>query len=46
MTNVPGGAITWSFDGGGNYNSANGSAMVTITKATATVTVNGYTGGI
>ena len=42
VTNVPGGAITWSFDAGANYNLANGSATVTITKATATISVPDY----
>ena len=44
VTNVPGGAITWSFDAGVNYNTAAGSTTVTITKADATVNVTGYTG--
>src|SRR5678815_2972347 len=34
----------WSFAGGMNYNDANGTVDDNINKATATVTVNGYTG--
>jgi hypothetical protein len=40
VTDVPGGSITWSFDAGTNYNTANGSAMVTITQAPSTTTVS------
>lgn len=42
VTNVPGGLISWSFDAGTNYNTATGSATVTITKANAVCTINGY----
>src|SRR5206468_3228418 len=45
FTNVPGGTATWTFtDATGNYNNANGTAAIVISKANATVTVNGYTG--
>jgi hypothetical protein len=44
VTNVPGGTISWSFDAGANYNTASGSATVTITKASATISVSGYSG--
>ena len=44
FTNVPGGTANWAFAGGINYNDANGSAAVVISKANATVVVNGYTG--
>lgn len=33
-TNVPGGSTTWTFNGGTNYNDANGTTTVTINKAT------------
>ena len=44
FTNVPGGTANWTFTGDGNYNDASGTAAIVITKADATVTVNGYTG--
>ena len=44
FTNVPGGTANWSFAGNGNYNPASGTANIVITKANATITVNGYTG--
>ncbi len=45
FTNVPGGTATWAFtDTTGNYNNTSGTAAIVITKAEATVTVNGYTG--
>ena len=44
FTNVPGGTANWTFTGGTNYNNQNGTAVIVINKATATVTVNGYTG--
>jgi hypothetical protein len=44
FTNVPGGTANWTFDGNGNYNSANGTAAITISKANAAITVDGYTG--
>src|SRR5204862_463250 len=43
-TNVPGGAVHWTFDGDTNYNSAFGDATVTITKIDATIVVTGYSG--
>lgn len=45
FTSAPGGAANWAFtDATGNYKDASGSAAITISKADATVTVNGYTG--
>ncbi len=45
FTNVPGGTANWTFtDATGNYNNASGTAAIVISKADATVTVNGYTG--
>ena len=45
FTNVPGGTANWTFtDVTGNYNDASGTAAIVITKADATITVNGYTG--
>src|SRR6185369_517278 len=44
FTDVPGGTAHWSFAGGTNYNNDAGDAAIVISKATATVTVNGYTG--
>ena len=45
FTNVPGGTANWTFtDVTGNYNNAGGTAVITISKADATVTINGYTG--
>lgn len=44
FTNAPGGTANWSFAGGTNYNDKNGTASIVINKATATVSVNGYTG--
>jgi hypothetical protein len=44
FTNVPGGTASWSFSGGTNYKDQSGSAAITIGKAHAIVTVNGYTG--
>jgi hypothetical protein len=43
-TNVPGGPVTWTFDGDNNYNSASGSVDMKIAKVNATVNVSGYTG--
>src|SRR4030095_12184559 len=37
-TNVPGGTANWTFDGDTNYNTANGSVEIEISKATPTVT--------
>src|SRR5262249_53337557 len=39
-TNVPGGSVTWTFDGDNNYNSASGSVDVKIAKVNATVNVS------
>ena len=44
FTNVPGGTAHWTFDGNGNYNSANGDVAIVISKADAVCTVNGWTG--
>src|SRR4029079_689503 len=44
VSNVPGGTANWSFSGGTNYNDQSGTAAIVITKAEATVTVNGYSG--
>src|SRR6185295_551337 len=44
FTDVPGGTANWTFNGGTNYNNESGTAAIVISKATATVTVNGYTG--
>ena len=42
FTNVPGGSVPWSFTHQ-NYVSQSGTAAITITAATAAITVNGYT---
>src|SRR5215213_5305347 len=42
-TNVPGGSIHWTFTNT-NYGDQNGDATVTITKATAVITVTGFSG--
>jgi len=45
FTDAPGGTAHWTFtDQTGNYNDASGDVAITITKANATVIVNGYTG--
>ncbi len=44
FTNVPGGTANWTFAGNSNYNESNGTAAIVLSKANATVTVNGYTG--
>ncbi len=45
FTNVPGGTANWTFtDVTGNYNDASGTAAIVISKADATIVVNGYTG--
>src|SRR5206468_3853600 len=44
FTDVPGGIAHWTFAGNTNYAPASGDATITITQATATVSVNGYTG--
>ena len=42
FTDVPGGTANWTFDGDTNYNPDSGSAGVTITKATATISATPY----
>ena len=44
FANVPGGTANWSFAGNTNYKSASGSVAISISKADASCTVNGYTG--
>src|SRR5207244_1107965 len=44
FTNVPGGTANWTFDGNGNYNSDSAMAAIVISKANATIAVDGYTG--
>jgi hypothetical protein len=44
FTDVPGGTTHWTFTGGTNYNDTSGDAAITINKANATVSVEGYTG--
>ena len=44
FTNAPGGTASWTFIGGTNYNDQNGTALIGIAKADATVTVTGYSG--
>jgi hypothetical protein len=47
FTSVPGGTAHWTFNAdnsNGNYNSASGDATITISQATASITVNGYAG--
>jgi hypothetical protein len=44
FTDAPGGTTNWTFTGGTNYNDQSGSTAIVITKADATVIVNGYTG--
>ncbi len=44
FTNVSGGTAHWTFTGGTNYNDQNGDVAIVLSKANATVTVNGYTG--
>ncbi|MEK6752680.1 MAG: sortase, partial [Chloroflexota bacterium] len=45
FTDVPGGIANWTFtDVTGNYTNASGSVAIVITKADATIVVNGYTG--
>lgn len=43
FTDVPGGTATWTFAGNSNYNSASGTAAVTITNAPTTTTAIGGT---
>ena len=44
FTDAPGGTANWSFAGDANYNAKSGSVAIVISKANATVSVNGYTG--
>jgi hypothetical protein len=44
FTDVPGGTANWSFAGDDNYEPANGSATITITRATALISVAGFSG--
>jgi hypothetical protein len=44
FTEYPGGTAHWSFDAGANYETAEGDAAINISKATASITVNGYSG--
>jgi hypothetical protein len=44
FTDVPGGTVNWTFDGGINYNDQSGSVAIVINKADAVVTVSGYSG--
>ncbi|WP_281225854.1 T9SS type A sorting domain-containing protein [Flavobacterium aquiphilum] len=44
FTNVPGGTANWTFTGGTNYNDQSGSVTIAISKATASIVVNGYAG--
>ena len=40
--NVPGGAANWTFNGGDNYVTENGSVQIVINQATATINVKPY----
>jgi hypothetical protein len=44
FADVPGGTAHWTFAGNTNYAPASGDATIAITKATAAITVTGYTG--
>ncbi|HYT74506.1 MAG TPA: hypothetical protein VEL79_07150, partial [Vicinamibacterales bacterium] len=44
FTDYPGGTAHWTFAGGTNYNNQNGNAAIVLNKATANVTVHGYSG--
>jgi hypothetical protein len=44
FTNAPGGTAHWTFTGGSNYHNTQGDVAITISKATATVAVEGYAG--
>lgn len=44
FTDYPGGTANWTFTGGTNYTDQSGTAAIVINKATATCTINGYTG--
>src|SRR5690606_20067697 len=43
FTNVPGGEVAWSFENN-NYTAQNGTVDIVITKANATIAVDGYEG--
>ena len=42
FTNVPGGPANWTFNGGDNYVTKNGSVQIVINQATATIVVTPY----
>src|SRR5206468_4860592 len=44
FTDAPGGTAHWTFANAPNYVPASGDAAIAITRATAPLTVNGYTG--
>src|SRR5438094_190889 len=44
FTDVPGGTAHWTFAGNANYAPAAGDVSITVTQATASMSVNGYTG--
>ena len=44
VIDVPGGLVAWNFDAGANYLTDSGSERVTITPATAVISVIGYSG--
>src|SRR5262249_6869824 len=44
FTHGPGGTAHWTFTGNGDYIDQSGDVAIVITKANATVTVNGYNG--
>ncbi|WP_406699643.1 PKD domain-containing protein [Singulisphaera sp. Ch08] len=44
FTDAPGGTASWTFNGGTNYNDQSGDVSISIAKANAVVTVNGYSG--
>lgn len=44
FTNAPGGSAHWTFAGHPNYSNESGDVPITITPATATIVVNGFTG--
>ena len=47
FANAPGGTANWVFtDATGNYNDASGSVAIVISKADATVSVTGFSGGV
>src|SRR5207244_362339 len=44
FTGVPGGTAHWSFSGNNNYATRNGDASISISQASATIVINGYSG--